>query len=424
MFKYFNSNPSVSNQDTPKDTWIKGFQANVDAQFYNSPDAFIIKEELTIGKLDFKEVEVRVNRGINTYTGEKLGDDFKLLLFKDLSHSTSIGYKYYFDNNYWIVINSEIIKNFAASCMVRRCNNVLRWIDEYGNYYEEPCIINYNIEEPRDKIGTAGPVMPSGSIDVYSQVNDRTKKIKGSQRFLFGIPSNRIGYKVFGDGVRNFLNQKTADDESSAMLVLSMGGNFVNSETDDVENGIADANKIVYSMSLYPSVLSGSATESYQLTPIVTYNGNPANVPISFSSSASSVASVDDNGLVNFNSNGTAVITSFMTKNTSVKNTCSVVVSASPVTYYEIRIDPDPTFILEGSSQTYNLYLYQNGNLIPGSFAFIDNNIVPANHYNITTTGSSITVRNLKKYLNDYLSIDCISGTETKQMEIYLKGSW
>ena len=34
---------------------------------------------------------------------------------------------YFFDENWWVTINSEIIKNLAATATVRRCNNVLRW---------------------------------------------------------------------------------------------------------------------------------------------------------------------------------------------------------------------------------------------------------------------------------------------------------
>lgn len=422
-YKYLNVNPKVT--ENPGDIWIQGFQANIDAQFYNAPDAYIIQEELTIGQLNFQNVEVRINRGINSYTGDKLGDDYKQLIFKDLAHSTSIGYKYKFDDNDWLVINSEIIKNFAASCIVKRCNNVLRWIDEYGNYYEEPCIINYNIEEPRDRIGVSNPIIPSGRIDVYCQVNSRTKKIKGSQRFLFGVPENRVAFKVYGDGVRNFLNQKTEDDNSSAILVLSMGGNFINPDTDDIENGVADSLQILYSMSLSENIISGSPTDTFKLIPIVTYNGNPAVVPLTFSTSSSQIASVDLNGIVTFNSNGSAILTASMLKNSSISASCVANISASPINYYEIRISPEPAYILQGSSQNYNIYLYENGSQISGSFIFsTENSLVPNSNYSLTSTASSLEITNNKKYVNSPLVIDITSGSTTRQVEIYLKGSW
>lgn len=409
----------------PSDIWLDGFQSFIDSQFYNAPDAFIIQEELNIGQLNFQNVEVRINRGINTYTGEKLGDDFKQLIFRDLAHATSVGYKYYFDDNYWIVVNSEIIKNFAASCIVRRCNNVLRWVDEYGNYYEEPCSIDYKLNESRDIISTKDPVTPKGYIEVYCQSNERTRKIFGNQRFLFGSKNNRIGFKVFGDGIRNFLNQKTYDDDSSAILVLTMGGNYVNRETDDIVNGIADVNNLIYNLSMSPNYVSGSVSNSFQLNPYVTYNGISVSVPLTYFSSASSIATVSSSGLVSMISNGSAVISAYMTKNTSASAICNVVVSASPIGYNEIRISPEPTFIFEGSSQNYNFYLYENGNYIPSSFVFnVSGSLVPESHYSLISSASSLLITNNLRYLNYPLTIDCASGSVIRQVEINLKGAW
>jgi hypothetical protein len=424
-YKYYNSDPRALIQK-PGDIWLEDFQALVNDQYYTAPDAYTIQEETVIGTNVFQNVEVRVNRGINTYTGEKLGDDFKLILFRDLAHSTSVGYKYYFDNNFWISINSEKIKNFAGNCLVKRCNNVLRWVDEYGNYYEEPCSIDYKISRPKDMMGAVSPVQPQGYMDVYCQINDRTRKIKGNQRFLFGIPDNRIGYKVFGDGVRNFLNQKTYDESSSAIMILSMGGNYVNAETDDIVNGIADVKQIVYDVSISPTFISGSISNEFQIIPTITYNGNFVSVPMSYSSSASFVASVNNNGLVTFDSDGSAIITAYMTKNTSASGIVSVTVSSSPINYKEIRFDPEPAYILEGGIENYNLYLYENGVYNSSAsfvFSFI-NNAVPNDHYFVSSGSSSLSVANLSRYLINPLTIDCFTDGCSRQIEIDLRGAW
>ena len=370
-------------------------------------------------------MDVRINRGLNNYSGDRLGDDFKSIIFRDLSHATGVGFKYYFDDNYWIVINSEIIKNFAASCVVRRCNSVLRWIDENGNYYEEPCSIDYRISRPRDEVGSKDPVTPQGYIDVYCQSNDRTKTIKGNKRFLFGSKNNRIGYKTFGDGVRNFLNQKTYDDESSAIIVLSMGGNYVNKDTDDIENGIADVKKISYEMSITPTYISGSVTNTFKISPHVTCNDASVSVPVSYSTSASSIASVSVDGVVSMNANGSAIILAHMTNNSAASAICNVSVSSSPIGYYEIRISPEPSFILEGCSQNYDFSLYQNGTYSSGSFVFnVSNDSVPESNYSLISSGSSLCVKNNLRYINSPLTIDCTSGAATRQIEISLKGAW
>lgn len=228
---------------TTKEELTKGFQSLIDDQFYNSTSIQKIYEETYFGSGVFAEVDVRINRAIASSNGQKLGDDFKQIIFRDLDHSNGIGYKYYFDDNYWIVTFSEIIKSLGASCMVRRCNEVLRWIQPDGTYYEEPCAVEYKISRARDTSGAENPVVPQGFFDCYAQLNNKTRLIKGNQRFLFGIPSNRICFRVFGQGTQNMLRQKTMEEDSGGLLTLTLGGNYINSDTDDLANGIADRYK-------------------------------------------------------------------------------------------------------------------------------------------------------------------------------------
>jgi hypothetical protein len=236
-YKYYTS---TTISGSPSQTLVGGFQALLNQQFEVASDVFTIQEELVLGSGILTDVRVRVNTAIQSATGLKLGDDFKTLLFKNLNQSVNIGKKFYFDNNYWISVFSESIKNLAATCMVRRCNNTLRWCGSDGTIYQEPAILDYEIARPRDMIGTNNPVLPAGYLKVFCQYNDRTKKIKGNQRFIFGPIENRVCFKTFGDGIRNFLNQKTADDSSPSLLEIQVGGNFLNPDTDDLVNGIAD----------------------------------------------------------------------------------------------------------------------------------------------------------------------------------------
>jgi hypothetical protein len=272
-FKYLNLG-LIANPASPKEQLREGFQALLNDQFYNTTSIQSIYEELNFGSGQLTEVDVRINRAINSVNGEKLGDDFKQILFVDLDHSTGIGYKYYFDNNYWVVTFSEIIMSLGTSCMVRRCNEVLRWVGTDGTYYEEPCALEYKISRPRDSVGTENPVMPQGFLDCYAQLNEKTELISGNQRFLFGRPKNRICFKVFGTGVQNMLMQETMNDESSRLLTLTMGGNFVNKDTDDIVDGIADRYKD------YRTFTSASTVGTYD---IVT---NPVNNSILESGSA------------------------------------------------------------------------------------------------------------------------------------------
>ena len=123
-YKYFTSSSPVYFSSTGS-TILNEFQEFLNVEFFNAPDAFVIQEETVIGSGSYANVDVRVNTVIDSATGKNLGDDWKKLIFKDLAHSVSMGVKFYFDSNYWVTVNTERLKNFAASCTVRRCNNTL-----------------------------------------------------------------------------------------------------------------------------------------------------------------------------------------------------------------------------------------------------------------------------------------------------------
>ena len=246
---------------------LNEFQASVNQEFFNSPTAHTILEESPFGSGSFVNTDVRITGLVNQETGVNLGDDWKHLAFKDVKHSISLGTKYYFDGNYYLAVNTEVRKSIAASVGVRRCNNQLRWMDENGVFQSEPCIIDYKLSRPRDLVGTENLPLPQGFIEVFAQGTSKTFKIQGNQRFIFGPIENRIAYKIFGDGIKNFLNQSTMDDQSPKLLTFSMGGNFVNPDLDNITLGVADYYKN------YSNLTSGSLVGAFSIvsTPNTNY---------------------------------------------------------------------------------------------------------------------------------------------------------
>jgi hypothetical protein len=217
--------------------WINDFQAGLTYLFDNSTDVFDILEETVFASDSYSTIQVRVTSATSAETGIKLGDDFKRILFKDINHPISVGAKYYFDENFWVVINCENIKSLTASATVRRCNNVLKWMSG-SSIYQEPCAIEYSYKNPRFDVSKDDLTMPQAYILIYAQGNTKTNTIKTNQRFLVGNSSNWSCFKVLAP--RNFLNQKTLDNSTSQLLTLEVQESQVNYDTDDVVNGIAD----------------------------------------------------------------------------------------------------------------------------------------------------------------------------------------
>ena len=457
-YKYLKASPTYG--QTQQEIYVNLFQETLNNQFTNASDIFSVEEEVSFGCQTYQDVNVRINHVVSSATGKNLGDDYKQILFQDLAHSVGLGFLYQFNNNYWLTINTERIKNLAASTYVKRCNNTLRWVDgATGAYYSEPCSIDYTITRNKDLVSTSAFVVdPEGMIQVICQFNDRTNLIRPNQRFLFGNEDNWTCFKVMGGGINNYQNTETLDNTTVGFIVLSMDVAAF-SDNDDLTNGVAYTDKQIYTLTLSETALTGIATDTRQLYATVTLNGNTVSRNVDWSSSAITKATVSDSGLVTFMATGTATITCHLEGNTSVSDTASVTVSTTPSDYYQIVIQkesisdtgvalPDTNYVLEGNTDYYTVYLYANGTKIGNAFNIScdpagDTGVspVPSDHFGfvadtgVSGAGNYFEVENKEMFLTNYLAVtcECVSDTGSPPVppttlsatqDIYLKGAW
>ncbi len=406
---------------------MEEFQALIDDSFLLASDVFTIKEEQSFGSDVMKDVTVRINQGTTTTGTQRLGDDFKLILFQDLDHEVYVGSLFHFDNNYWITYNTNVIKNLARSVLVRRCNNVLRWTDPHGNYYESYCSIDYPVKRPTDYVRTIDPVMPGGFINILTQQNENTRKIKPGQRFLFGNTDNWNCFKVYGSGVRNFLNEETENSDSVRIMALVVATDFVNSETDNLALGIADYYDVSYTFAPYPESFEGDIGSSFLLQPNLRKNGVPSDESVAFSTSGS-IVSVNPEGMVTLLDYGTTTVNMYVATNTSASASINVEIDPSPALDYEIRISPSNLFIFEKEEETFEVSAYFNGALQDNVFDFsvdTSGSIVPSSSYSfVELEGSRFRVSNDKKFLDYPLIIRAESGSLVREIPIKLRGAW
>jgi hypothetical protein len=426
-YKFINASKPM--QKTPKETLTDDFQENLTDQFKQSTDWYTIKEEFPFASGIYNDIDVRITHAIDSVTGKNLGDDFKNILFPDLNHQFQIGSMYFFDKNYWIVINSEIKRNLAASVTIKRCNEELRWKDKItGKFYSFPCSIGYDIRMPRN-YSTAGSalVLPSGFAEVMTQFNAATNTIYPNQRFLFGNTNNWIAYVIEGGGLNNFQRLQTTDEMSTGILRLTMRTNQVNVGQDDLINGIADAFENIYTLSLNTNSVSITKDNSLQLIANVKLNGANVDRSLTWLTSDSLVATVDSNGVVTAIGVGNCTISCNIRDNVAVNDSCAVTVTLSSVDNYSIIMTPISNSILEGQTVTFTTTLIFNGNSLADAFTYsIDaSNTVPQSNFVFTIVdGHSFSIRNNSKYLIAPLKIMAVSGTYSRTFDILLKGAW
>lgn len=414
----------------PKNQYVRLFQETLNQQFYNASNWWTICEETCIGSEEYKKIDVRLAHVINAETGLKLGDDWKTVLFKEIDHVIELGRLYIFDDNTWLTVNSEVMKNLSGTCTIRRCNNTLRWIDEKtGIYYEEPCAIEYLVKEPRNYATQGSPfITPGGFLHIETQLNDRTALIKENQRFLFGHPKHWTCHKVVGTGINDYKNMKTYDNESANILSLDLVADYVNNELDDIVNGIADFYTNAYSIDLNMDSISGSIGGSFQLDADITYNHNTVERALDWTTSNALIANVSASGLVTFVANGSAVVTAGTLSNV-VSASCLVTVENAPTVNAEIVISPNRNYVLESTSGSYTVYLYENGIQQVDVFTITCNGSnVPSTSYVFTQNNdNTFTVQNILRDTSSYLVITCETGspvTNSKDFVVYLRGAW
>lgn len=425
-YDYFKSLSPIT-YDSIKERFEFELEQLIDEQFLMASTVCTIQEETSFGSDEYQDVVVRVNRGINILTGQKLGDDFKTILFKNQDHNVILGSLFYFDDNYWITYNIEKIKNLVTSIMVRRCNNVLRWVDENGTSYSEYCSIDYAVKRPVDSKRASDPVTPNAFILVYSQLNNNTRKIKSGQRFLFGNTENWVCFRVYGGGVQNFLNRETTDNESASLLQLTLGTDYVNESTDNLTLGVADYLDVIYTFSASPVFYEGKTGDSFQINPNLEVNGFSSDIDIEFSTSASYIATVDTDGIVELVDSGLATISMWVSNNTSASSTVLVASSASAIGVYEIRVSPLSGLVYEGDTETFEVNAYYSGILqTEVGFNFVvSGSVVPSTRYAFAEIDdNSFSIENKGMYLDEPLTIVASNGSLIKNIEIGLHGAW
>lgn len=421
--KYYDAWASV--RKTPVNSYSADFTAISNMGFSNAPNVFSdVQKETSYGSKLFSTIsQVRVDAVVNTTTGQNLGDDFKRFTFDASFGTPSLGQMFLWQGSYWIGTNTDNYQSLSKSLIVRRCNNILRWKDEYDNLIEEPCILSYVLKEPGDYT-TSQMALTSGFVNLFCQRNSNTNQIRENMRFLFGVAGNRAAYRVYGNGRKTYLNSVTSDETSPSVSEFYMGASFINVITDDLENGVADAYRNEYTVTILDGDIIQAADFTKTLSSVVKRNGGVMATDVTWTTDDENIVTVSSDGVIDCIAIGSAKIRCALSENTDVYDEITVYVSETVVDDFEVVITPDNNIIYEGETQTFSCVLTNNGVEDVASFTFVASG-VPDDNYTLTAIdGNTFTVYNIEKYLASKLYVTCTSGEHEKIFEINLRGDF
>ena len=424
--KYYNAAKKIR-QPNPKASYYADYAAIMDFGFDNAPNVVYeeIEYEQTYGENDFIKIDkVRVDTVLDYNTGIILGDDYKTFIFTpDFPVQPYYGMKFRWMDSYWLVINTNSYASMAVSAEVRRCNNVLRFFDDKGERIYEPCILDYTLRFA-DNEDTMTITVGNGEQKVWCQRNIRTTKIQANNRFLFGTPEQRVAFRLYGGGTKNYLNGVTMDDNSPTLTEFYLDHYEINPLFDDLENGFADAflNEVTININSITSPLK--VGENIVLNADV-YKGmqQQFDVDIVWSTSNNDIVSITD-GIATAHMVGEVEIKASI-NGTNISNSIMVNVVNAPIPdEYELIVEPNIDYVLQNTSQRFFVYLYKNGIKQDGEIVFQDiSSGIPVGKYTIIVNDdNSFTLYNKGMYMGSPVVVRCTSNSISKDFNFILRG--
>ena len=335
---YFENALSGGYLQTPNDYFRDLQQAAIDNLFDCTSARYTVQEQDAIGASTYHDIDVWLDYIVGTTSsGVKNGHDFTQLMFRDIDHETIQGLYYIFDDNYHISYFYNKYDGLEKALAVRRCNNAMRIVDpENGSVFSIPCVIDYDMTSPSQQVSSY-IITPNNHAVVMVQGNaDTLRLFKLNTRYMFnGRPFKLLAYQnaIWYD----------LQHEEPTLLYLDLYLDELH-DKDDVVNGLAYNGEYDYNIQIDADDMKLTNGVTGTLTATVVLNGEEVNGSVLWSSSDTSVVTIDSTGqyTVVGTSGSSAVITATLQGNAAITST--VVIQVVDIQSVQPLVVLNPTF--------------------------------------------------------------------------------
>lgn len=389
---YFENALSGGYLQTPNDYFRELQQAAVDNLFDCTSARYTVQEQDAIGASTYHDIDVWLDYIVGTTSsGVKNGVDFTQLMFRDIDHHIVQGLYYIFEDNFHISYFYNRHDGLEKSVAVRRCNNAMRIVDpENGSIFSIPCVIDYDMTSPSQQVSTY-VITPNNHAVVMVQGNTDTLRLfKLNTRYMFnGRPFKLLAYQnaIWYD----------LQNQTPTLLYLDLYLDELH-DKDDIENGLAYNGEYDYTIQIDADDMELTNGSSGTLTATVILNGAEVDSNVVWSSSNTTVVTIDSNGQYQVvgDSGTSAIITATLEGNTSIISNITIQVVDEQAVQPLVIINPTFNKIRQFESITFTTEVMYGSNLVvPDTIqvSLVQGSQVLSNQYlTITQSGSQYTI--------------------------------
>lgn len=305
----------------------------------------------------YTQIPIRTSALIDPTTGKNLGSDWQRIIAMDMNIDfLPRGAKVIFNGNVWLVTNPMNIQSVTGTTVIRRCNVVWNYLDEYGNVQSEPFCFGQGWED----LATTNNIqeqmtLMNGYQHCAMQMNPQTSALHHNYRIILGSQAYSVR------GLQDFVLEFSQDPNSSYIQFFDLQVTEP-LESDDMERKIASGLAFEWTVSI-----SGEEEmqQGAQQTLIAqsTQNGNPVTLETSYawSSSNEAAATVDATGTVSAVAPGDCVISAALVQNPSLTAEIPITVVAAQTGLVLFWTHTPPESLSAYQSATVGAGLTENG---------------------------------------------------------------
>lgn len=322
--------------DTKKERDINNERRIINKYFNNSPSVYTVL---------INEVE----KEVNIVSGNTLRNkEYLREIITKPEDSINVGDIIFWDTINWLCIKNRDFYGIYKKGLIQKCNYTLKWLDSQYQLQQSPCIIT-------DKVDTLDEekyfTLPDNKFRIILPSTPATKQLTIDKRFIF---NDSVWITTFVDKMTDGLITLTVQSTES-------------NANDDFENEIADNIQVTYSIEILNNDVNLTVGDTFQLNIKAYANSVEVSNPIvTYISSDETIATVDENGLINCIAEGNCVVT---VNYQDVSDSININVQSVVVDNYSINISGNNSISI-GSTEIYNVSILNNGVEVEESVTF------------------------------------------------------